>query len=153
MDEHLEPTRIGAFMKTAVIVYQSRTGITKAFAHAMGEHLKSQGLAVQVLPIGPQAAEALAKADLALLGTWTAGLLILLQKPDPAWTAFVQGLPALPARKIGLFATYKIATGGLFKKMETALQGKGPMPSLCLKSRNGKLSPENTQALNDLVHG
>ncbi len=71
----------------------------------------------------------------------------LLQHPDKPWMPFARKLPELSVRKIGLFTTYKIATGGMFKKMASCLGGNSTRVSLELKSRSRRLSENHQQAL------
>jgi len=134
-------------MSTIAILYASRTGTTKAYAEAMGEYLKAKGHQVTVASVD-QGAQAAANANALLLGTWTAGLFIIAQGPCLAFVQFAKGLGQLKAGKLGLFATYKIATGGLFSKMAALLAGKASCtPSLSLKSRHGKLTEKDKAAL------
>jgi len=138
-------------MKQAVILYQSKTGITKKYAGEIGAFLSEKGVKTTILPVSDYKAGLTEQADLLFLGCWTAGLMLFLQHPDKVWTDFAQKLPALKGKKAVLFTTYKLATGSMFKNMRKHLGNKGTDLSIELKSRNGKLSPENKQVLTGLI--
>ncbi len=138
-------------MKKAVIIYNSKTGITKRYAEEMGEYLKAKAIDVQLSSIQEYEKEILNKANYVLLGCWTNGLMFFLQHPEKAWTNFAVELPSMPDAKIALFTTYKILTGSMFKKMYKQLNGKFTFPSLELKSRNGILSEADKKALDNFI--
>lgn len=127
-------------MKTAVVFYHSKTGTTKKYAEVMGEYLKSRGLDAQVTSIQDYNEGALNNVEIVLFGCWTNGLMVMLQHPDQEWKDFAAKLPSMPDVKVGLFTTYKILTGSMFRNMYKQLKGKFATPSLELKSRNGSLS-------------
>ncbi len=138
-------------MTTAAIVYRSRSGTTRRFAEEIGAYLRTQGVESQVSSIGDCDMSQLANVDYLLLGCWTNGLLVVLQRPDEPWLAFARDLPPTPRARVGLFTTYKYLTGTMFPKMRQALAGKAPTISLELKSRNGRLSAGNKQALDQFI--
>ncbi|MBN2520720.1 MAG: hypothetical protein JXB17_09470, partial [Bacteroidales bacterium] len=53
---------------------------------------------------------------------------------------FAKQLPDLNRKKIGLFTTYKVATGSMFQNMKKRLSDKIDEVSIEIKSRNGELS-------------
>jgi flavodoxin len=134
-------------MKNAIIYYDSRKGTTKYFAEEVGDYLKSKGIENKVYSVFDAKSEQTADADFILLGCWTHGIFITLQHPPKAWSDFAKELPSLKGRKIALFATYKLATGSLFRKMEKALRGKIDSVSLTFKSKNDKLDQANRALL------
>jgi flavodoxin len=138
-------------MKTAAIVYRSRTGTTRRFAEEISAYLRTQGVEPQVSSIGECDMSQLAKVDYILLGCWTNGLMVVLQHPDEPWLAFARDLPPLARARVGFFTTYKLLTGSMFGKMRQALAGKAPAVSLELKSRDGRLSARDKQALDRFV--
>jgi flavodoxin len=133
--------------RTAAIVYRSRTGTTRRFAEEIGAFLAARGLEARVVSIGECDVDALRDVDVVLLGCWTEGLFIVRQHPDRPWVSFARRLPALTVPRVGLFATYKLATGSMFAKMREALVGTGAVVRLELKSRDGTLSDAQRQAL------
>jgi flavodoxin len=138
-------------MKQAIILYQSKTGITKKYAEEIGQFLSEKGVKATILPVADYQDGLTEKADLVFMGCWTAGLMLFLQHPVKTWNDFAHKLPSLKGKKAVLFTTYKLATGSMFKNMRKHLGDKGTDLSLELKSRNGKLSPENKQVLTGLI--
>lgn len=134
-------------MPRALIVHHSKLGKTRRFAEAIGERLAGLGIEPIVTSIGGFRPEMLDGADLVLLGAWTHGLMIVGQHPDEEWVEFARALPTLGSRKVGLFATYLIATGSMFWMMKRHLAGKTGRIELRLKSRTDKLSGANAGRL------
>ena len=75
----------GEKMKTAVIVYHSKTGTTKKYAEEIGKYLKSKGLDTQVTSIQAYSEDMLNNVDYVLFGCWTNGLMVILQHPDQSF--------------------------------------------------------------------
>jgi len=138
-------------MKTAVIVYNSKTGTTKKYAEEIASYLKSKGISIRISSIQAFQGNLLSDSDFVFLGSWTNGLMFILQHPDREWKDFAAKLPSVPDVKVALFTTYKILTGSMFRNMYKQLKGKFATPSLELKSRNGSLSEEDKQALENLI--
>ena len=138
-------------MKTAVIVYHSKTGTTKKYAEEISKYLKSKGLDTQVTSIQAYSEDMLNNVDYVLFGCWTNGLMVILQHPEKKWGDFAAKLPSIPDVKVALFTTYKILTGSMFRNMYKQLKGKFATPSLELESRNGSLSEEDKQAIENFI--
>jgi flavodoxin len=138
-------------MKKVLIVYNSKTGITKNFGNEIGRFCSENGLKTEIVSIDEFKKEALADVDYLFLGTWTHGLMILLQHPDQLWVKYADSLPELKGMKIVLFTTYKMATGSLFKKMRAHIKSDPNNIVLELKSRNGKLQDANAQLLKNCI--
>ncbi|MBN1159521.1 MAG: flavodoxin domain-containing protein [Bacteroidales bacterium] len=138
-------------MKKAVIIYQSRTGITRRFGEEFGRYLKSKGLDVKVISIQEYNPDMAEDADVLLLGCWTAGWMIMLQSPDRHWIRFVKQLPDLRNKKVALFTTYKLLTGRMFRMMHQHLEGKVDDAVPELKSRNGRMNDEHRQLIDSLI--
>ncbi len=138
-------------MKKTIIIYQSKTGITKRFAENLGEYLSSKGIESKVISIKEYDNDVTNQIDLVLLGCWTAGWMIMMQTPDRHWIKFAAQLPDLSNKKVVLFTTYKLATGRMFNKMRQYLNGKFADVLLELKSRNGKINDTHRQLIDTLV--
>jgi flavodoxin len=138
-------------MTTAVIVYRSATGTTRGLAEEIGAHLESRGVDVDVHSVGECDPASLATADLVLLGCWTSGYLVVGQHPDEPWLAFVRDMPALDGSRVGLFTTYKFATGSMFGRMRAALDGTCDQIDLELKSRSRHLPREGRAMLDRFI--
>jgi len=134
-------------MRTAAIVYRSRTGTTRRLAEAIAAHLRTHDVQVVVQSVGDADPRALDEVDLVLLGCWTNGLLVVLQHPDQPWIDFVREIPELHGPRVGLFITYRLLAGSMFAKMRDELAGKADPVALELKSRDGSLSDEHRRAL------
>lgn len=135
-------------MKKLLITYLSKTGITKKYAEEINKYLSEKGIKTAVISIEDFDPILFKDVEGVLFGCWTHGLMILLQHPDKPWVKFAKSLPDLKDKKVGMFTTYKLATGSMFKKMCKHLDGKISENHLELKSKKGKLS-ENDKILLD----
>jgi flavodoxin len=138
-------------MTTAVVVYRSRTGTTRRLAEEIGAHLRARGLDTRVGSVGEIEPASLAQADVVLLGCWTSGLLLVGQHPDAPWIDFAHDVPSLAGRRVALFATYKLRTGSMFRRMRAALHGVDDRRIPELQSRDGRLGPDTRRALDELL--
>jgi flavodoxin len=134
-------------MKKAIVVYRSHSGVTRRYGQEIGAALKKHGIQVEITSVGDCDFAAVAEADYLLTGCWTSGLFFVLQHPDEPWMAFVRDMPETKRPRVGLFTTYKLATGSQFPKMRAALAGKTNDPVFELKSRNGHLSAADEKTL------
>lgn len=138
-------------MKKAVIIYNSKTGITKKYAEEIGAYLRTKDLVTEILPIHEYRDEIIKNADYLFLGCWTGGLMILLQHPEKIWKEFALKLPDGIKSKTALFTTYKLLTGSMFKNMRKHLIGKIDSCTTEMKSRNGSLSENDKTVLNSFI--
>ena len=138
-------------MKKAVIFYQSKTGTTKKFAREIEKFFQKQQVQTTCLPVEDYQENSVEGFDFVLLGCWTKGLMVLLQHPDEVWNRFANKLKLSGNPKIALFATYKISTGSMFKRMKKQLNGFNQNLVPQLKSRDGNLSEKDRKVLNELV--
>jgi flavodoxin len=138
-------------MKKILVTYLSKTGITKKYAEEIKGYLQTKGAEVSNTSIEDFNSDMLNDTDILLFGAWTHGLMILLQHPDKPWKKFVDSLPDLPGKKTGLFTTYKLATGSMFKKMRKILNQKSIDPVIELKSKNGSLSEKDKTKLDEFI--
>lgn len=138
-------------MKKAVIIYQSKTGITKKFGEQIRDYLAGKGIDAQEFSIKEYRDGLTDEADYVLFGCWTSGLMLLFQHPDRKWKEFSKRLTALDGKKTGLFTTYKILTGSMFSSMRKFLRVKNIHPSIELKSKNGSLSDKNRAILDQFI--
>ena len=138
-------------MTKAIIIYQSKSGTTKYFGHNIGEYLKSKGIDNSVKSIHDIEPKQVSKYDIVLLGCWTQGLFIALQHPEKEWVNFTSRIPELKNKKIGLFTTYKLATGSMFRKMESPILSKTDRIDLVLKSRSEELNDVHKTQLDQCI--
>jgi len=133
--------------KKVLIIYNSQKGTTKKYSKEIGRYLESENVESKVVSISEFKKNDIDGCDSVMLGCWTSGLLVCMQHPQQDWIDFANKLPDLKNKKVGLFTTYKIATGSMFKKMKLHLKDKISSVSLELKSRNGLLSKSNIEEL------
>ena len=135
-------------MKNLLITYLSKTGITKKYAEKISRYIAEKGVNTAVISIEEFDPELFKDVEGVLFGSWTHGLMIFLQHPDKPWVKFAKSLPDMKDKKVGMFTTYKLATGSMFKRMNKYLGGKISENHLELKSKKGELS-ENDKILLD----
>jgi flavodoxin len=138
-------------MKKALILYQSKTGITAKFGEEISKYIAGKGIETTTTAVKDYRDGMTDQADYLFLGCWTAGFMLLFQHPDLVWKQFAHKLPGLSGKKIVLFTTYKIATGSMFKSMKKHLGAIGTNSFIELKSRKGDLSEENKKVLEELL--
>ena len=139
-------------MKKGLIVYHSKTGTTKLFGEEISNFLSKNQIESKAVSTNEFDHLDLVSNDYILFGCWTKGLLICLQHPDKEWVDFIKNIPDLCGKKLGLFATYKIAAGSMFSNMKKCLNGNSDNVLISLKSRNGHLSENNNQELLSFIN-
>lgn len=136
----------------ALVIYYSKKGTTRQFAYEIDKFLKSAELDSRMISIYDVQPEDINQADILLIGCWTHGLFVILQHPDKTWRQYARQFPELAGKKVGFFTTYKLATGSMFSKMNKTLKEKLAEPvKFNLKSKNGKLSDENKNLINQFL--
>lgn len=138
-------------MKKALIIYNSKKGTTKKFGNEIGKFLQSKNIDSKIIPIYNFDESDVKIFDIILLGCWTSGLFVFMQHPQQDWISFANRLPDLSNKKVGLFTTYKLATGSMFRRMKSHLTGKSKNINLELKSRNGLLSESDIVKLIEFI--
>ncbi len=139
-------------MKRALVIYHSKTGITRTFGKEISDFLGRNNIESTFISINDYRDSDMQYVDYLLLGCWTSGLMILLQHPEKAWVDFSKKLPDLIGKKIGLFTTYKLATGSMFNGMKKRLRCSQGDVILELKSRDGHLTESHTTELRSFLH-
>lgn len=122
-------------MKVAII-YNSKTGNTKNLSEQMLSVLESKNHEVSLQSIDNADLSVINDAELLLLGDWTQGLFIFLQHPTKEWKTFANKLPDLSNKKVILYNSYALCSGGMLNKMEKELDGKNA--SIIGKFKNKK---------------
>jgi flavodoxin len=134
-------------MKKALIVYQSKKGHTKKYGEEIGNFLNEKGIESVVISIDEFKNESLHDVSCLLLGCWTSGLFLMFQHPDKPWNQFAKKISLPAGIKIGLFTTYKLATGSMFRAMIKQIPSQPDNISLLLKSKTGLLSGADKSSL------
>ena len=135
----------------ASIIYNSKRGTTKAYAEEIGKFLEENGVENQVESIDNYKIDNLQSADIIMLGCWTSGLFLFAQHPDKVWKHFAKSLPEVKNKKVCLFTTYKLATGSMFRNMETYLAEKTDKTFLYLRSKSSVLTEDNSNDLKQFL--
>ncbi len=138
-------------MKKAVIIYQSRTGVTKKYAKEIGRFLQTRELDATWHRLEEYHDGLLDRADYLFLGCWTHGLFVLFQRPDKPWSDFAGKIRVPANTKLALFTTYKILSGTMFRQMRKKLQLGETDHIPELKSRIGELSDSDRKELDRLI--
>jgi len=116
------------------IVYDSKTGTTKAAAEQMGEVTRAAGHECSVESIEDADPAEVSGADVICVGSWTKGLYVVFQGPTQATIDFIERLEALDGKQAAVFTTYAIAVGKTLEKMASPLEARGANVSGRFKS-------------------
>lgn len=123
------------------IVFDSKTGTTKAAAEAMAELVRAAGHQCTVSSVENADPATVSGADAICVGSWCKGLFFILQHATKATTDFIDGLPNLDGKPAAVFCTYKTAVGGMLSKMAASLQNRGAAVTGSFKAR-GPVVPD-----------
>jgi flavorubredoxin len=107
----------------AAIIYESMTGTTQRAAHLIGDAFYDAQIDARIYPTAAATAEAIAAADLVIVGTWTDGALIVGQKP--AKHKKLAKLPDLTGKRCLVYCTYAIAPGKTIEKLTAIVEKLG----------------------------
>lgn len=107
----------------AVIIYESMTGTTQRAAHLIGDAFYDAQIDARIYPTAGVTAEAIAEADLVIVGTWTDGLLVVGQRP--AKHKKLAALPSLAGKRCLVYCTYAIAPGRTLDKLTAVVEKLG----------------------------
>jgi flavodoxin len=121
-------------MKVA-IVFDSKTGTTKAAAEAMAELVRAAGHDCTVSSVQAADPATVSAADAICIGSWCKGLFFVRQHATPATMDFIDRLGNLDRKPAAVFCTYKTAVGGMLSKMAARLESRGADVTGSFKSR------------------
>ena len=121
-------------MKVA-IVFDSKTGTTKAAAEAMAGLVRKAGHECTVSSVQDADPATASAADAICVGSWCKGLFFLFQHATPATMDFIGRLGRLDGTPAAVFCTYKTAVGGMLPKMAAPLRSHGANVTGQFKSR------------------
>jgi hypothetical protein len=107
----------------AVVIYESLTGNTARAGQAIATGLTAAGVTTTSFPTTRINFQALANADLVVVGSWVDGLLIVGQRPGRLGR--ITSLPALAGKKAVVYLTYAIDPGKSLQKLSDAVAGLG----------------------------
>ncbi len=133
-----------------VVIFDSRTGNTERAAGLIGAGLESAGAQVSVYSIDEVDLGALARADLAVIGTWTGGLFFFGQHPGGAGK-IATVLPDLWDKATFAYVTYAINAGPAAKKMGDVLDGMGAVNLGTAALHRDKLEEQCATFVDDIL--
>jgi flavorubredoxin len=107
----------------AAVIYESLTGNTRRTARLIGDELGRAGVETAVFPITRIDYQALAEADLVIVGSWTDGLVFVGQRPGRAGR--IRRLPVVTGKKCVVFCTYAVNCGATLDKLTRIMEGRG----------------------------
>jgi len=107
----------------AAVIYESLTGNTRRAARLIGQELTRAGAEVSVFPATEVDYQALADADVVIVGSWTDGLVFVGQRPGRA--SRLRRLPVLADKNCLVFCTYAINCGATLDKLTRIMEERG----------------------------
>ena len=119
------------------MIYESLTGNTRRAGELIGAELASRGVAVTVCPINAISYQALARADLVIIGSWTDGLLLVGQRPGRSGR--LRAMPVIDGKRCLVYLTYAIDPGKALRKLEAIVEERGGTVLGGLAIHRGKL--------------
>jgi flavodoxin len=123
-----------------VIVYDSRTGTTKAAAEEMAQVAVAAGHGATAVAVQAASPVDVSATDAVCVGSWTEGLFFIRQHATKATMEFIDSL-SLDGTPAAVFCTYKTSPGKMLDKMATALEARGARVTGRFRSR-GRQAPE-----------
>jgi flavorubredoxin len=106
-----------------VVIYESLTGNTRRAAELIGAELVAAGEEAAVCPVTAVDYQALAEADLVVVGSWTDGVIVAGQRPGRV--ARIKRLPVIDRKRCVVFCTYAVHPGKTLDKLGAVLEGLG----------------------------
>ena len=107
----------------AIVIYESLTGNTRRAAGLIADELGQRGVEATTCPTNRINYQALARADLVIIGTWTDGLLFVGQRPGRA--AKLRSLPVIDGKRCIVYVTYAVDPGKTVRKLEAIVAERG----------------------------
>lgn len=108
-----------------LVCHESVGGTTAATATAIAGQLAAVGARVRTLPIAEVGARELAAADVVVVGTWVEGLVVARVHPAKAMRKWLEAMPRLGSRPVGIFCTYGVDPKSTLSEMRSAIEAKG----------------------------
>ena len=136
----------------AIVLYYSHKGKTAAYAREIAMYLWSKGVSVRLSAVSDTAPEDLEGCDFLISGCWTCGWFVIGQHPHVRWKDFARQIQGrVEASRTLLFTTYRIRTGSMLTRMKRALGITARQQVPFLKSRSGRLTPEDKATLDRFI--
>ena len=110
-------------MKVA-IVFDTHTGTTAGAAEKMAEVVRAAGHECSIDNVTNADPRLVAGAGAAVIGCWTKGYFIIMQRPSEPALDFVESL-TLKGKPVAVFATYKLAVGSTLRQLSSKVESAG----------------------------
>lgn len=111
-------------VSSAIVLVESLTGNTWKAGEKIAANLQQEGWTItSVCAVRRPELDALAAADLVLVGTWTDGLFVVGQRPGSS--GHLRGLPSMYGKRAVGFCTYALNPGKVPEKLSKILRGCG----------------------------
>ncbi len=107
----------------AVVIYESLTGNTARAGRLIAAELTGAGVPTQAFPITAIDYQALAEAELVIVGTWVDGLILFGQRPGRVGR--LKAMPTLAGKKAVVYLTYAIDAGKSLQKLVDVVSDRG----------------------------
>ena len=111
--------------RRVLVAYESETGNTKRAGTSLAGIMGAAGAEVRAMHLRDCGTEALAWADLIIVGTWVEGFVVAGVKPAKGARAFLDRLPHLGGKRVVLYCTYAVSPGRALSMMRSAFEGRG----------------------------
>jgi len=121
----------------AVVIYESLTGNTAKAGQAIAAELTAAGVPTTAHPITAIDYQALADADLVIVGSWVDGLILFGQRPGRMGR--IVSMPTLVGKKAVVYVTYAIDAGRSLQKLADAVADRGAEVLGGIRIRRDKL--------------
>jgi hypothetical protein len=131
----------------AIVIYESLTGNTRKAGELIGEELARRGVEVAVCSTTNINFQALARADLVIVGSWTDGLILMGQRPGRSGR--LRTLPVIDGKRAIVYITYAVDPGKALRKLEGIVAERGGEVLGGLAIHRGKLE----EGARELVEG
>jgi hypothetical protein len=126
----------------AVLIYESLTGNTRKAGELIAAKLAAQGVTAVACPVDRIDYQALSRADLVIVGSWTDGIFVVGQRPGRAHR--LRAMPVLDGKRALVYCTYAINPGKVLDKMTAILEDRGATVLGGMAIRRDKLDDGTT---------
>ena len=119
------PTDRPAHCPRVLVCYASEGGGTARVADEIVSRFVASGISTHALPIGRVGTSELASADVLIVGSWVEGFVVTNVHPARAMRNWLEALPNLAGRSVGLFCTYGVNPRNSLHEMRLAIEARG----------------------------
>jgi hypothetical protein len=130
-----------------LVLYESRRGYTLTVARSLRDELRARGHAATAAALGGVDAGTLASADALIVGTWTAGKVVMGVGPPAEAIDAIGALPHLGGRPAAVYATFDVSPRSTLDVLASELTGRGAVVEVGERFRNGPLARTGRRSL------